>query len=94
MFTKDSNGALQYETQNNVYSLLEGIDDKGYTSDIVFIYKEPLNKEGDMGDFENGAIIDWCYGAFRSQNGKLPIDELCYIEEKIKEYEKKEEENK
>lgn len=90
MFTKDSNGALQYKTQNNIYSLLEGIDNKGYTSDVVFIYKEPkpiLNEMGEPIDMEQGDVVDWVYGAF-------DINNYSYIEEKIKEYEKKEEENK
>lgn len=90
MFTKDSNGALQYETKDNLYSLLEGIDNKGYTSDIVFIYKEPkaiLNEQGEVIDMTIGDVVDFVYGAFDSKN-------YGYIEDKIKEYEKKEEENK
>lgn len=79
MFTKDSNGALQYETQNNIYSLLEGIDNKGYTSDIVFIYREPkfYDVEVDVGE-----VVDFVYGGF---------DHLAkdYIENAIKKYEKK-----
>lgn len=86
MFTKDSNGALQYETKDNVYSLLEGIDNKGYTSDIVFIYKEPkpiLNEKGEPIDMEQGKVVDFTYGGF-------DINNYSYIEEKIKEYEKNE----
>lgn len=79
MFKEDSNGAIYYATENYVYSLLEGIDDKGYTSDIVFIYREPkwLDLDVDMGE-----VVSFVYGGF---------DHLAkdFIEEEIKKYEKR-----
>lgn len=79
MFKEDINGAIYYATKNYVYSLLEGKDDKGYTSDIVFIYREPkfYDVEVDVGE-----VVDFVYGGF---------DHLAkdYIENAIKKYEKK-----
>lgn len=85
MFTRDSNGALQYETNNYKYSLLEGIDDKGYTSDIVFIYREPkwsFDENNEPIDVINGCVVGLTYGGFDTGNRD-------YIEEQIKEHERK-----
>ena len=86
MFTENSNGALQYKTKDNVYSLLEGIDNKGYTSDVVFIYKEPkaiLNEQGEVVDMTVGRVVDFVYGGF-------DVNNYDFIENAIKEYEKNE----
>lgn len=79
MFTKDSNGALQYKTKDYVYSLLEGIDDKGYTSDIIFIFREP--KWNDL-EVDMGEIVDFVYGGFDHLDRE-------FIENAINKYEKR-----
>lgn len=92
MFKEDVNGSIYYEGKNGQhYTLLEGIDNKNLTSDIIFIYKEPIieiNGE-EYGDVTDSDVIDWFYGGFRTNGGKLPQDVLNYIEDRIKEYENK-----
>lgn len=79
MFQEDSQGNLMYVSENGIeYSLLEGITDKGNTSDIVFIFREPTPEEMDNDYY--GEPIDWVYGGFQ---------ELEFVANKIKEYEKK-----
>lgn len=79
MFSEDSNGAIYYATQNYVYSLLEGKDNKGYTSDIVFIYREPKFEDVNV---EVGEVVDFVYGGFDHFNRD-------YIENAIKKYEER-----
>lgn len=91
MFKEDINGSIYYEGKNGQhYTLLEGIDNKNLTSDIVFIYKEPLIEIDGVEYETKGAVIGWSYGGFRSQKGRLPKDELDYIEHEIKKYENEE----
>lgn len=80
MFKKDSQGCLYYESEKTKleYSLLEGRTNNDYTSDIVFIFREPTPK-----DIENdyyGEVVNWCYGGF---------EDLDFMEKQIKEYEEK-----
>ena len=76
-FYRDEQGNLCYKGKYD-YSLLVGKTDKDYTSDIVFIFREPTNKEIDEGF--TGAVINFLYGGF---------DNLGNIEELILDYEKK-----
>lgn len=77
-FNYDGQGDIFYQGKY-FYSLLEGKTKSGYTSDIIFIYKEPIFKKD--GNVINGEVIDFVYGGFDN----LAYD---YIENKIKEYEK------
>ena len=78
MFKKDSQGNTYYlSSKTNIeYSLLVGMTDQGYTSDIVFIFREANSKEMENGYF--GEVISWVYDGF---------SDLKYLETKIKEYE-------
>ena len=59
------------------YSLLEGMTDKEFTSDILFIFREPTIEEIDNGF--TGEVVNFLYGGFSNLNN---------IEEMIIEYEK------
>lgn len=77
-FNYDSQGDIYYQGKY-YYSLLEGKTRNNYTSDIIFIYKEPIFIDDKK--IIQGKVIDFVYGGFDN----LAYD---YIEEKIKEYEK------
>lgn len=80
MFKKDSQDSLYYlsDKTNIEYSLLEGLTNKRFTSDIVFIFREatPTEMENDY----YGEVIGWVFDGF---------NELEFVESKIKEYESK-----
>lgn len=77
-FYNDSQDNLCYRGKYE-YSLLEGMTDKGYSSDIVFIFREPTQKDIEEGF--TGEVVSFVYGGF---------DNLDFIEREIKEYEEKE----
>lgn len=85
-FKYDSQGDLYYQGKYH-YSLLEGKTKNGYTSDIIFIFREPIQKEN--GDVINGEVVDFVYGGFNSFNNNIAYD---YIENAIKKYEEAENE--
>lgn len=75
-FLRDSQGSLYYKSKYE-YSLLNGITDKGYTSDIMFIFREPTGN-----DIENGftgEVVSFLYGGFEN---------LKDVEQIILDYEK------
>lgn len=76
-FLRDSQGSLYYQSKYE-YSLLEGMTDKGYTSDIMFIFREPTQE--DIANDYYGEVIGWVFDGF---------NELDFVEKKIKEYEQK-----
>lgn len=77
MFKRDSQGSLYYEGKSGIkFSLLEGLTDKGFNSDILFIFREATQEE--MSNDYYGEVIGWVYGGF---------EELDFVEEKIKNYE-------
>lgn len=81
MFKKDSLGNTYYlSTKTNIeYQLLVGITNNGYTSDIVFIFREASTEE--MENDYYGEVIGWVYDGF---------NDFDFIEKKIINYEKKE----
>ena len=79
MFKEDTQGNTYYLSKSNrEYQLLIGITNKGYTSDIVFIFKEATPEEMEKGYY--GEVVDWVYDGF---------SDLSFIEQKILEHEKK-----
>ncbi len=79
MFKEDIQGNLEYISKSDrIYSLLEGVTNKGNTSDIVFIFREATPDEMDNDYY--GEVIDWVYDGFAN---------LEFVEQKIKEYEEK-----
>lgn len=79
MFKKDSQEDLYYESENKInYNLFEGRTSKGYTSDIIFIFREPT--EEDIMNGYCGEVVGWLYGGFEHLD-------LNFVESKIKEYE-------
>lgn len=85
MFKRDSQDSLYYESEKTgrIYFLYEGMTSSGFTSDMVFIYKEATLDEMDNDDYY-GEVIAWVYGGF---------EELDFVEQKIKEYEESYNEN-
>ena len=85
MFKKNKQGNLYYESENNIeYSLLLGVTDKGMSSDTIFIFREPT--EENIENSFTGEVVGFVYGGFCD----LDIDDkLEYVEDQIKEYEKK-----
>ena len=78
-FFRDCQNSLHYRGEKYEYSLLDGVTDTGYTSDIMFIFREPTSEELDN-NFA-GAVVDFVYGGF---------EDLDFVEQRILEYEKKE----
>ena len=77
MFERDDiQGNLGYRSSNGYYSLLLGMTDKLFCSDIVFIFMEP-HDDGN-GYFTEGKVIGYTYGGFELTE---------YIEKVIKHYE-------
>lgn len=75
-FLRDSQGSLYYKGKYE-YSLLDGTTDKGYSSDIMFIFREP--NENDIQNGFTGEVISFLYGGF---------DNLKDVEKIILDYEK------
>ena len=82
MFINGKDG-LHYEGKH-YYSLLEGKTSNGYTSDILFIYREATEQE--LANNYVGEVVTWLYGA-TNLNALKGI-----IEYEIKKYEEKEDE--
>ena len=77
MFKRDSLGSLYYEFGNRRYELLLGKTSNDLSSDILFIFKTPLEEEIEKETFY-GKVIGFLYGGF---------SDLQAIEETIKKYE-------
>lgn len=83
MFVEERSG-LSYVGKHH-YSLLEGKTSKGYTSDILFIYRDTTEEELKNGF--SGEIVTWIYGASNLEALK------GIIQYEIKKYEEKDEED-
>ena len=85
MFERDNiQNNLGYRSSNGTYySLLLGMTDNLFSSDIVFIFMEP--HDNGNGYFVDGKVIGYTYGGF---------EDTEYIEKVIKEYEENKERGK
>lgn len=88
MFKRDSQGSLYYESENGIeYSLLLGVTDKDYTSDILFIFRNATIEEQDNDYY--GEVVDFVYGGFDCFNDTHGLSSKDFVEERIKAYERK-----
>lgn len=76
-FYRDSQDNLCYRGKYE-YSLLNGVTDKGFSSDILFIFREATHEDIEKGF--TGEVVGFVYGGF---------DDLDFVERVIKEYEEK-----
>ena len=83
-FKYDTNGDIYYQGKY-YYSILEGKTRNNKTSDILFIYREPIFKSDS--EVINGEVVDFVYGGFNSSSD-IAYD---YIENSIKKYEENKE---
>lgn len=77
-FNYDSQGDIFYQGKY-YYSILEGKTKNNYTSDILFIFREPIFEDEE--NIISGEVVDFVYGGF---NNEIAYD---YIENAIKKYE-------
>ncbi len=75
---KTTRDGIYYISDKYEYSLLEGKTSNGYTSDMVFIFREPTQEDYDRNFY--GEVVDWIFDGF---------NQLAAIEEIIKDYESK-----